>query len=147
MNMRGRPYLKNVACWFRRWFEMRDNPSTELALIKLLSEQTELFRVMASRISHLEHNTQHRHEEIMTALETLTNSVNTAAAAQSELTTAVNAAIVRIGTPSATDAQILSAATAIDANTSSDRSLISALTAAMATPVVIPPTPPVGVVV
>lgn len=137
--MRIRPYLKNVACWFRRWFVMPDNPSTELALIKLLSEQTDLFRVLASRISHLEHNTQHRHEALMTALETLTEASNLATTAQTELTTAVNAAIVRIGTPGATDAQLLSVATAVAANTESDKSLTTALNAALNPPVLTPP--------
>lgn len=144
MNMRGRPYLKNVACWFRRWFEMRDNPSTELALIKLLSEQTELFRVLASRISHLEHNTQHRHEALMIGLETLTNSVNANVSGQSALTTAVNAAIVRLNTPSPTDAQLLTLAGQIDSSTNSDDALTRAIEVALGNlPVVTPkPTPP-----
>lgn len=151
MNMRIRLYLKNVVRWFRRWFETpddpsmelamiklrswdgllknanQDNPSTELALIKLLSEQTELFRVLASRISHLEHNTQHRHEILMTALETLTSSVNGNSQGQSSLTTAVNAAIVQLGKPSPTDAQLLSLAAAIDQSTASDAALTVAL--------------------
>lgn len=76
---------------------------------------------------------------IMTALETLTASVNANTTGQAALTTAVNAAIVQLGTASPTDAQLLSLSTAVDANTASDTALTTALNAAV-TPVV--PTPP-----
>ena len=116
---------------------MPDNASTELALINLLRETLDDVRALAVRIGHLEHNTQHRHEQIMTALETLTASVNTNTSGQADLTAAVNAAIVQLGTPGATDAQLLSLAAAIDQNTQSDAALAAALRAAV-TP---PPTP------
>lgn len=136
--------------WIQRikvWFAMPDNPSTELALIKLLSDQLADVRALSSRMEHfgerlgrLEHQTQHRHQDIMTALQTLLDAIAAAALAQTELTTAVNAAIVLIGTPGATDAQILSAAQAIAANTASDVALTAALNAALnpPPPVVVP---------
>jgi hypothetical protein len=125
---------------------MPDNASTELALIKLLGEQLADFRALAFRIEHLserigrlEHQSQHRHEALMTALESLTASVAAGTAGQAELTTAVNAAIVRLGNPGATDAQLLTLASAIDALSASDVSLTAALNAALnPTP---PPTP------
>jgi hypothetical protein len=122
---------------------MPDNPSTELALIKLLSDQLADFRALASRVDHfgerlwhLEHKSQRLHEQIMTALETLTASVAAATTGQADLTTAVNAAIVRLGNPGATDAQLLTLASAIDGLSASDVSLTAALTAALN------PTPP-----
>lgn len=124
---------------------MPDDKSTELALIKLLSEQLADFRALSIRVEHLsehigrlEHQSQHRHDQIMTALETLTASVNTNTSGQADLTAAVNAAIVQLGTPGATDAQLLSLAAAIDQNTQSDASLAAALRAAVTPPV---PTP------
>lgn len=83
----------------------------------------------------------------MTALETLTASVAAGTAGQAGLTTAVNAAIVRLGNPGATDAQLLTLASAIDGLSASDVSLTAALNAALNPPVVIPPTEPIGVVV
>lgn len=77
-------------------------------------------------------------DKIMTALETLTASVNANTTGQADLTTAVNAAIVQLGKSSPTDAQLLSLSTAVDANTASDTALTAALNAAV-TPVV--PTP------
>lgn len=115
---------------------MPDNQSTELALIALLRETLDDVRALAARVGHLEHNIQHQHKEIMTALQTLLDAIAAAAAAQTELTTAVNAIIVLVGTPGATDAQILSAAQAIAANTASDVALTAALNAALN------PTPP-----
>lgn len=122
---------------------MPDNASTELALIKLLSDQLADVQALAARLEHLgerigrlEHQSQHRHETLMTALETLTASVNTNTSGQADLTAAVNAAIVQLGTPGATDAQLLSLAAAIDQNTSSDAALAAALRLA-----VTPPTP------
>lgn len=124
---------------------MPDNASTEVALIKLLSDQLADVRALSSRIEHmaerlgrLEHQSQHRHEQIMTALETLTASVAAGTAAQTDLTTAVNAAIVRLGNPGATDAQLLTLASAIDGLSASDVSLTAALNAALNPP---PPTP------
>ena len=73
----------------------------------------------------------------MTALETLTASVNANTQGQAALTTAVNAAIVQLGTPGATDAQLLSLAAAVDSSTESDKALTDALNAALN-----PPTPP-----
>lgn len=128
---------------------MPDNASTELALIKLMGEQLADFRALSARVEHLsehlgrlEHNTQHRHEELMTGLETLTNSVNANVSGQSALTTAVNALIIRVGTPGPTDAQLLTLAAQIDSSTNSDTALTDAINVALdAPPVVIPPTP------
>lgn len=82
-------------------------------------------------------HTKHKLKDLMTALETLTASVNANTVGQAALTTAVNAAIIQIGTASPTDAQILSLATAVDTNTASDTALTEALNAALA-----PATPP-----
>jgi ABC-type transporter Mla subunit MlaD len=125
---------------------MPDNSSTELALIKLLSEQLADVRALSARIEHLsehlgrlEHNTQHRHQQIMTALETLTASADALTAADTDLTGAINDAITRIGSPSATDAQLLSIAGIIDHNTEVVKNQTAALRAALnPTP---PPTP------
>jgi phosphate starvation-inducible protein PhoH len=123
---------------------MPDNTSTELALIKLLSDQLADVRALSARVEHLsehigrlEHQSQHRHQQIMTALETLTASVTAATEGQASLTTAVNAAIVRLGNPGATDAQLLTLAAAIDGLSASDVSLTNALNAALN-----PPPPP-----
>lgn len=84
----------------------------------------------------------------MTALETLTASVTAGVTAQADLTTTINAAIVRIGQPGATDAQLLTLAASVDSLNASDNALTAALNAALETgPVIIPPTPPIGVIV
>lgn len=116
---------------------MPDNPSTELALINLLRETLDDVRALAARIGHLEHKIQHQHETLMTALETLTASVNAGTTGQAALTTAVNAAIVQLGKASPTDAQLLSLAAAVDQSTASDNALTVALNNAV-TPVVTP---------
>jgi DNA uptake protein ComE-like DNA-binding protein len=72
-----------------------------------------------------------RHEQIMTALETLTDAVNRNTQGQAALTSAVNDAIIHIGSPGVTDAQLLSLATAIDANTASDADLTKKLAEAL----------------
>ncbi len=78
----------------------------------------------------------------MTALETLTASVDALTTANTDLTTAVNDAITRIGTPSVTDAQILSIAGIVDHNTEVVKSQAAALKAALATVVTPPPPTP-----
>jgi len=120
---------------------MPDNPSTELALIKVLSDQLADFRALASRVDHfgerlwhLEHKSQHRHQEIMTALETLAKAVADNAAAQADLTTAVNAAVARLGSPGATDAQLLTIAGQIDANTATTKTQTEAINTALTPP-------------
>lgn len=129
--------LSKAVAWFREWFEMPDNPSTELALIHLIRDTLGELAVLAGRIERLEHNIQHRHTKLMTALETLTKAVADGTQGQAELTTAVNAAIVRLGNPGATDAQLLTLASAIDNLTASDVSLTATLNAALNPP----PTP------
>jgi ribosomal 50S subunit-associated protein YjgA (DUF615 family) len=119
---------------------MPDNPSTELALIHLIRDKLGDLAVLVGRIERLEHNTQHRHTELMTALETLTQSVTQLHDGDAALTTAVNAAITQLGQPGATDAQLLTLASVIDTKTASDAALTTALTNAV-TPVVTPPTP------
>jgi len=91
----------------------------------------ELFKQM-----HAEANK--RHKEIMTALETLTSSVDSLTASNTDLTAAVNDAITRIGTPSATDAQLLSIAGIVDHNTE----VVKAQTAALQAALNPPPPPP-----
>ena len=126
--------MYNLIRRLKLWFAMPDNPSTELALIKLLSDQLAAVQGLFGRMEHLadriasfEHQSQHRHEKIMTALEDLTASVNANTQGQAALTTAVNAAIVKLGSPSPTDAQLLSLKAAIDASTESDAQLTTAL--------------------
>lgn len=123
-----------------------DPGNSERPLIELLkSVITDMMAGVNSAIEdfrdalrHQETKQIERDRKIMTALETLTASVNAATTAQSELTTAVNAAIVQLGTPGATDAQLLSLAAAVDASTASDAALTAALTAAVNPPA---PTP------
>jgi hypothetical protein len=106
--------------------------NTERPLIELI--RTILFdfkKEISDALSALTNKEQERHEQIMTALETLTASVNTNTSGQADLTAAVNAAIVQLGTPGATDAQLLSLAAAIDQNTQSDAALAAALRAAV----------------
>jgi hypothetical protein len=126
---------------------MPDNASTELALIKLLSDQLAAVQGLSSRVEHLaerlgrlEHQSQHRHDQIMTALETLTASVMAATTELTELTTAVNAAVVELGADTPTDAQLLTLAAAIDANTANAKTLADVLNKAVTPPVVTPPT-------
>ena len=123
--------------------DIPDNASTELALIKLLSDQLADVRALSTRMEHmaerlgrLEHQSQHRHEQIMTALETLTGSVTAQTTELTDLTAAVNEAIVEIGADTPTDAQLLTLATAIDANTAQQATLAQTLRAAVTPPVV-----------
>jgi len=112
--------------------------NTERPLIDLIRTiLVEFMKEIRDAMAALTNKEQERHEQIMTALETLTTSVNTNTSGQADLTSAVNAAIVQLGTPGATDAQLLSLAAAIDQNTQSDAALAAALRAAV-TP---PPTP------
>jgi hypothetical protein len=119
-----------------------DNSEKELIglLTKVLrdffKEDARALTGLTARLTVLEENSTIRHTQIMTALEALTESVNAGTAGQAELTKAVNAAIVQLGTPGATDAQLLSLKSAIDATTQSDKDLTAALTAAVTPPVV-----------
>ena len=115
---------------------MPDNASTELALVSLLRETLDDVRALAVRVGQLEHNTQHRHTELMTALETLTGSVTAQTTEMTNLTAAVNEAIVELGADTPTDAQLLTLATAIDANTAQQATLATTLRAAITPPVV-----------
>jgi hypothetical protein len=108
--------------------------NTEKELVELLEKVLgNFFQDMETRLRAIEH----KQNTIMTALETLTDSVNNNTKGQADLTVAVNAAIVQLGTPGATDAQLLSLAQAIDSSTASDAALTQALKDA-----VTPPTPP-----
>ena len=124
---------------------MPDNASTELALIKLLSDQLADFRSLSTRVEHLaerlgrlEHQAEHRHDQIMTALEDLTQAVTDNVAGQAALTTAVNAAIVKLGSPSPTNAQLNTLRDAIKSSTDSDASLTKALNDAVTPPTPVP---------
>lgn len=108
--------------------EKDSDGNSEESLIRLI--RSVLIEEFKEILVALHKNNQNQ-IKIMTALETLTEAVNAAAVAQTDLTTAVNAAIVQIGTPSATDTQILTAATAVTANTASDVSLTKALNDAL----------------
>lgn len=120
--------------------------NSELQLIELLkSVLTDMFKgvheflgKLRDSLSAQETRQNERLEQIMTALETLTASVNASTVAQADLTTAVNAAIVRLGTPGATDAQLLSLAALVDTSTASDVALTSAINSALNAP---PPAP------
>lgn len=129
----------------------QDDNNSEKELIDLLKavlsdmfkEVHDALHSFQSTLTLKETKDQERHIALMTALETITASVTAGTAGQAELTTAVNAAIVRLGSPGATDAQLLTLASAIDALNASDVSLRDALNAALGEPVVIPPTDPV----
>lgn len=124
----------------------QDDNNSEKELINLLKtvlsdmfeEVHDALHSFQSALTLKETKDQERHIAIMTALETLTASVNASTQGQAALTTAVNAAIVQLGTPSPTDAQLLSLAAAIDQTTASDAALTVALNNAT-TPVVTPP--------
>lgn len=124
----------------------QDDNNSEKELINLLkSVLSDMFKevhdalhIFQSALTLKETKDQERHNKIMTALETLTASVNAGTQGQAALTTAVNAAIVQLGQPSPTDAQLLSLAAAIDQSTASDAALTIALNNAT-TPVVTPP--------
>ncbi len=117
----------------------RDSGNSEKPLIELLrtvlhdffSKVETALAKLDTRLGHHETKTEDRHRQLMTALETLTDAVNRNTQGQADLTAAVNEAIVRIGTPSATDAQLLSLAAAIDQNTQSDTTLANSLRAAL----------------
>ncbi len=78
--------------------------------------------------------------KLMTALETLTASVNANTAADADLTVAVNAAIVQLGKASPTDAQLLTLSSQVDANTATTAAQTKAINDAL-TPVIPPPAP------
>ncbi len=99
------------------------------ALNRLMDELREL--------KHALHKVEHQQKGIVTALETLTASVNANTQADGELTVAVNAAIVQLGAASPTDAQLLTLAGQVDANTATTAAQTAALNAALA-----PATPP-----
>lgn len=112
--------------------------NSELQLIDLLKTVLSDLRGVRDELSELkasihinDDKQQERHRQIMTALETLTESIRLNTEGQATLTTAVNAAIVRLGTPGATDAQLLSLASAVDSSTASDAALTAALNAAL----------------
>lgn len=92
---------------------------------------TDALSGLADRLSHSETKADERHQQIMTAIETLTEAVNKNTAGQAELTSAVNDAIARIGTPSVTDAQLLSLTALVDSSTQSDANLAAALRAVL----------------
>lgn len=113
--------------------------NTERPLIDLIKTiLTEMVTEIRKVLTELQTKEKERNDKIMTALETLTDSVNKNTTGQAALTAAVNQAIIHIGTPGATDAQLLSLAAAIDQNTQSDADLTKALTDAVNPPA---PTP------
>ena len=125
---------------------MPSDHNSETELIKLLEkvlsdffkDERHAMAGFAARLTVLEQNEAIRHQQLMTALETLTASVTAGTAGQADLTAAVNAAIVRLGSPGATDAQLLTLAAAVDGLNASDVSLKDALLAALNPP---PPAP------
>lgn len=125
----------------------RDSDNTEAELIGLLTkvlgdffkEDRKAMAAVMARLTVLEQNQHTRHTQIMTALETLTESVNKNTIGQADLTRAVNAAVVELGADTPTDAQLLTLSAAIDANTTNAAALAVALDQAVTPPVV--PTP------
>lgn len=114
--------------------------NTERPLIDLIrSILSDFTKEIRDGLAALTNKEQERHVQIMTALETLTASVTAATTELTDLTTAVNAAIVELGADTPTDAQLLTLAAAIDANTANAATLASALNNAVTPPVV--PTP------
>lgn len=127
-----------------------DDGNSETELIDLLKtvlsdmfkEVHDAMHAFQTSLTLKETKDQERHSKLMTGLETLTNSVNANVSGQAALTTAVNALIIRVGTPGPTDAQLLTLAAQIDSSTNSDTALTNAANAALeATPPVEEPTP------
>jgi len=75
------------------------------------------------------HHAEQLHKA-MTSLDTLTASVSALAVATTGLTAAVDTVVTEIGTPAATDAQILSAASLVDAQTAATNAQTARLIAA-----------------
>lgn len=129
--------------------DKHDSGNSEKDLIKLLTKvlddffkvQNNAIECLTARLSSLETSNAAILETIMTALETLQASIDANTKGQADLTTAVNEAITRIGTPSASDATLLSLATLVDSSTASDTALAAGLRAALGT-VVVPPVVP-----
>lgn len=128
----------------------QDDNNSEKELINLLkSVLSDMFQEVhdalhsfQSALTLKETKDNERHNQIMTGLETLTNSVNANVSGQAALTTAVNALIILAGTPGPIDAQLLTLAGQVDSSTNSDTALTNAINAVLnAPPVVIPPTP------
>lgn len=128
----------------------QDDNNSEKELIDLLkSVLSDMFKEVhdalhsfQSALTLKETKDKERHNQIMTGLETLTNSINANVSGQAALTTAVNALIILAGTPGPTDAQLLTLAGQVDSSTNSDTALTNAINAVLdAPPVVIPPTP------
>jgi uncharacterized protein YydD (DUF2326 family) len=106
----------------------KDDGNSEKALIKLIRE---ILGGVVQRVDALETKQQERHDQIMTAIETLQEAVTANTAGQAALTSAVNDAITRIGTPSASDATLLSLAALVQSSTQSDADLTAALRTAL----------------
>lgn len=113
--------------------------NTERPLIELIGKiLTDFTKEIRDELAALKKEVHERNENMATAIEDLQAAINESTVAQTDLTTAVNAAIVRIGTPSANDAAITAAAVAVRANAASDVSLKDSLNTALDTPVVVP---------
>lgn len=87
-----------------------------------------------------EQYTKDKHK-LMTALDSLTASVNTLATSITGLTAAVDTAVADITTPGATDAQLASLQSVVDAQTAAVNAQAARLNAAT-TPVTPPPSAP-----
>lgn len=109
-------------------------------LVNEFKEVNDSIQEYRTELAAKETRDNERHQTIMTALEDLQAALNEATTAQTDLTTAVNAAIVKLGTtPVPVDeAAITAAAVAVRANSASDVVLKDALNAALGNP---PPTP------
>jgi hypothetical protein len=124
---------------------MPSDDNTERELIGLLTrvlgdffkDERHAMVGFAARLTLLEQNSDIRHQQLMTAIETLTASADALTKSDTDLTGAVNDAITRIGTPGVTDAQILGIASVIDHNTA----VITAQTVALRAALDAPPPP------
>jgi hypothetical protein len=112
-----------------------EDVNSEKELIQLVHELIGFMRedILALRVRFdaLEATNQRNHQIIMTAIEELSAAVSQNTAGQAELTTAVNAAIVRITTPGPTDAVLLGLKGQVDSSTASDKALTDSLNAAL----------------
>lgn len=105
-----------------------DDGNSEKDLIKLIRD---ILGGVVQRVDSLEKKQQERHNQIMTAIETLQEAIAANTAGQAALTSAVNDAITRIQTPSASDATLLSLAALVQSSTQSDSDLTAALRTAL----------------
>ena len=103
-----------------------------------MKDRDEKILQVLERIACELETSNHLKHKIMTALDTLTASINAATQSATALTAAVDTAVTEITTPAASDAQLLSLSTAVTAL----QGAIDAQTARLVTATTPPANPP-----